>query len=236
MSASDTMHSRRANRRITSRNTSAPPKITSWRPAGKPSRRPRSAAGSAPRTSHHRATDADRQHRMVDPLPVVCRQSEFQAGERGHGAGQSDEPPGPTGVHQSPDGARCPVQLRPDGQDGRCRLGCRGWITAQEALREPNTANVEGHAPGSLPPPWSRSPWILLRCRGRRPCRRRPGGRPWRRHRTAAPLLVPTGARPARRRSRRPGEGTSSPLVASRTADVATRRARPTPSASMRER
>ena len=145
MSASETMHACRPSRLITSRSTSAPPKITSWRPTGRPGRSARSdhAFGTehvAPASHRLRA-----QHRVVDPLPVVVHQAQFQAGQRGDGAGQADEPSRRAEVGQGRDRLLGAVQRAGDRLHRRRHLLRRGRIAAQEALRQPDAADVERH-------------------------------------------------------------------------------------------
>ncbi len=170
MSASETMHARRSNRIMTSRSTSAPPKITSWRPSGRPGRlRPLghrfgaqdvAPARRPPPRSAPRGGSAPCRTPPA-PVPGWPASRRCRPGRRAAAAGP--------GVRQRRDRRRGPVQLGRDGLHRRRHLGRRGRIPAQEALRQPHAADVEGHGRGSRRRPWSRSPWTRRRCRGRRP-------------------------------------------------------------------
>ena len=81
---------------------------------------------------------------MVDPLPVVLGQPQFQGGQRGNGSGQADKPRAPP-RRQRWDRFGSPSQLLPDCPHGVGHLRCRGRVPVQEALREPDAAHVEGH-------------------------------------------------------------------------------------------
>ena len=153
MSASETMHSSSPKRPMTSRSTSAPPKITSWRPTGNPGRRARSDTGSPPSTSHHRRDRRRGQHRVVDPLPVVLRQPQFQAGQGRDGAGEADQPPVPPDLGQDRDRFLGPIQFRCNGLHRRRDLRRRGRVAAEEAFGQPDAADVERHGQDLLSGP-----------------------------------------------------------------------------------
>ena len=145
MSASETMHACRPKRLITCWSTSAPPKITSWRPAGRPGRCARSTTRSGPSTSHHRLTASAVSRSVVDTLPVVVDQAQLKAGQRGDRAGQADEPSRRTEIGQGRNCLLGVVQLGPNRlQRPRHFIGCRR-VGAQEPLGEPHATDVERH-------------------------------------------------------------------------------------------
>ena len=128
---------------MTSRSTSAPPKITSA-PPGLQARAPGSLRHPFPtEDSHHRPHRLPAEDRVVDPLPVVLLQPQFQGGQGGDGPRQADQgrpPDASAGI-----ASRGPVQLGHDGGPGRRHLPGGGRVAAQEALGQTNTADVEGH-------------------------------------------------------------------------------------------
>ena len=91
MSASDTVHSVTPNRRIASRSTRAPPKITSWRPAGRPGRGPARPL-SPPRGRHTTVRPPPAGAPRGGSGPFVRHQPELQRGEGRDGARQTHQP------------------------------------------------------------------------------------------------------------------------------------------------
>ena len=230
MSASDTMHSARPKRVITSRSTSAPPKITSSRPCGH--------AGRSARSCHALGAED-----VAPPSDRACGRA-----PRGGSA------PGRTGSAPTP-GWPASRRCRPGRRDGR-RLpsfasdgnplvarsssapmarraastsSAVGGSPLQEALGEPHAADVEGDRRRSHrrpcvtisvePPPMSTT--TVCAADGRQVGRGARVRQP--------PFFVPVRSSAGTPTISDAGPRNASPLAASRTADVATRRARATP-------
>ncbi len=143
MSASETRHSLSPNRPITSRRISAPPRITSWRPAGRPGRLP-------PRRHRLGAEDVapagdrlQREDGVVDAAPVVSGQPQLHAGQGRDGPGQAHQTRPGREVRQRRDALDGPVELHRHRFDRVGHLARRRWIPGQEALGQPHAPDLE---------------------------------------------------------------------------------------------
>ena len=166
--------------------------------------------------------------RSYSAMPEVDR------GQRGDRAGQAHQP---VGARRTAGGRR-----RPDRAGRRPRPGrppappAVGRVASEEPLAHPDTAELErdrgqvgvvgpvaGHQLGRSAADVEDEEGALRRGRGRPPPRPATGG----------PRRPRSAARARARWPRRPAARNSSPLAASRAADVAARRPRPTPRPSM---
>ena len=211
--------------------------MTSARPGGIAGRAARVATRSRPRRSHHRPT--------ASPVSTEwCTRSRSYSGPRPSskrrqgrdGPGQTHEPCPFGQVFEQRNLALSPVQLRGDGLCRRGHLLARGGIARQEALRQAHTSDIERDRPNVAQggrDDLGRTPADVHDDRrprnGRQTCHG-PTVRKAPLFFTAQELGLDAGDLRRRR------QGTRWPLAASRTAEVATRRASRTPSRSMSPR